>query len=158
MASKLNFGDVKLGRAKNAASLTCVKSRSPHAPAATYPAMIAIRIGITERKPRNRICPNTATPSVTRNTITFFGSTFSSRSPAVLAAFPASSRPISATTGPIAAVGSTISIQSVPHWRTINATHIPAIPRTTKPPRAYSYPYLLITRRAGERKAKLEPK
>ena len=44
-----------------------------------------------------------------------FISICSSRSPAVLAALPASSSPISATTGPMAAVGRTMSIQLVPH-------------------------------------------
>ena len=72
IASRLNFGCWKLGSAKNAASFTAVKSRIPQRTAATYPAMMAIRIGITDKNPRNRICPKTATPSVTRNTITFF--------------------------------------------------------------------------------------
>ena len=110
-----NFGAWKFGIANHEASTTCVKSRIPQASAVRYPAITAIKIGITDKNPLNKIFPNTATPNVTANTITFFGSILSSKSPALLAAEPDNSRPINATTGPIAAGGSTISIHFVPH-------------------------------------------
>ncbi len=89
----------KFGRAKIGAVMTAEKSRIPVMAAATYPAITAIRIGITERKPRNRTEPNTAKPRVTKNTMAFRGSMTSSRRPALLAALPESSRPMRATTG-----------------------------------------------------------
>ena len=115
IAPRSNFGDWKFGIANHDASITCVKSKIPHASAVRYPAMTAIKIGITDKNPRNKIFPNTATPSVTANTITFFESILLSRSPALLADELDNSSPISATTGPIAAGGSTISIHFVPH-------------------------------------------
>ena len=77
--------------------------------------MIAIRIGMVEKKPRNMTLPNTATASVTRKVTTVPTVTLSPTMQPVEAAEPASSRPISATTGPMAAGGSTTLIQSVPH-------------------------------------------
>ena len=115
IASHLNFGAEKFGIASQDAVLTLEKSTIPQITAATYPAMIAIRIGITAKNLRNTTDPSTATPKVTRNTITFFGSITSSFNPALDAAVPASSRPISATTGPMAAGGSTTWIQSDPN-------------------------------------------
>ena len=56
-----------------------------------------------------------ATPKVTKNTMIFLGSMVSSSRPALEAALADSSRPIKATTGPMAAGGSTILIQSVPN-------------------------------------------
>ena len=61
----------------------------------------------------------------------------SPRIPAVLAADEDSSRPISATTGPIAADGSTISIHFVPNFLIINANKHPQKPTATNPPHAY---------------------
>ena len=115
IASHLNFGAEKFGSEKNGASATAEKSTMPHKRAATYPAITAIRIGITERNFLNTTEPSTAVSSVTRNTITFFISIVSAKSPALEAAVPASSRPIRATTGPIAAGGSTTLIQSEPN-------------------------------------------
>ena len=97
------------------AAATSSKSTIPQMMAAAYPARTAMRIGITARNLRNRMEPNTATPKVTRNTMIFLGSMVSSRRPALEAALEDSSRPISATTGPIAAGGSTMLIQSVPN-------------------------------------------
>ena len=99
-----------------------------------------------------------ATPKVTPNTITLFGSTTSSNNPAVLAALLESSKPIKATTGPIAAGGSTTSIHFVPNFLIKAANKHPQKPTTTKPPRAYSYPNCAITIFAGAIKAKLLPK
>ena len=114
IASILNFGAVKFGIAKIGAAAIAEKSTIPHATAATYPAITAIRIGITDKNPRNRTEPKTAKPSVTRNTIRFFGSMVSSKSPALLAALEESSNPIRATTGPMAAGGRTTSIHLYP--------------------------------------------
>ena len=115
IASHLNFGTEKFGIEKIGAAATSEKSTIPQARAAIYPAIMAIRIGMTDKNPRNKTEPSTATRSVTRNTITFLTSITSSVSPAFDAAVPASSRPIRATTGPIAAGGSTTSIQSEPN-------------------------------------------
>ena len=76
---------------------------------------MAIKIGIVEKKPRNSTLPNTATASVTRKVITVPVVTLSPTMQPVDAAEPASSKPISATTGPMAAGGRTTLIQSVPH-------------------------------------------
>ena len=115
IASHLNFGVEKFGSEKSGAAATSEKSTIPQNNAATYPAMIAIRIGITARNLRNTTDPSTAVNNVTKNTITFLLSITSSFRPAFDAAVPASSRPISATTGPMAAGGSTTLIQSDPN-------------------------------------------
>ena len=94
IASHLNFGVEKFGSAKNDAEATLLKSTIPHKRAAIYPAMIAIRIGITAKNLRNNTDPRTAVKSVTRNTITFFGSMEDAVRPALEAAVPASSSPI----------------------------------------------------------------
>lgn len=70
IASMLNFGVEKFGKAKIGAFATSEKSTIPHAIAAIYPAITAIKIGITDKNLRNRIEPNTAVPNVTKNTIT----------------------------------------------------------------------------------------
>ena len=49
IASHLNFGAEKFGIASQDAVLTLEKSTIPQITAATYPAMIAIRIGITAK-------------------------------------------------------------------------------------------------------------
>ena len=72
--------------------------------------------------------PRTAVKSVTRNTITFFGSMEDAVRPALEAAVPASSSPTSATTGPIAAGGSTTSIHLEPNLRMIKARTHPKNP------------------------------
>ena len=137
IASHLNFGAEKLGMANMEASATFEKLTIPVRSAATYPTMMEIRIGITDRNPRNTTEPSTAVSSVARNTITFLISMDSTpTSFAFSAAFPASSRPMSATTGPIAAGGSTISIQSEPNLYMISASTQPRNPTATKPPRA----------------------
>ena len=71
------------------AEATLLKSTIPHKRAAIYPAMIAIRIGITAKNLRNNTDPRTAVKSVTRNTITFFGSMEDAVRPALEAAVPA---------------------------------------------------------------------
>ena len=92
--------------------------------------------GATDKNFRNRMEPNTATPKVTTNTATFFGSTEPSVTtiPPVLAAFPANSRPMRATTGPMAAGGRMTSIQREPNFQIIRARTQPKIPTATKPP------------------------
>ena len=115
IASRLNLGLEKLGSAKTGAAATAEKSRRPHANAAAYPAMTAIRIGMTEKNFLNRMEPNTAVPSVIMNTIILPGSITGSKRPAFSAALPESSRPIRATTGPMAAGGRTTLIHSVPN-------------------------------------------
>ena len=70
---------------------------------------------MTDRKPRNSTLPSTATASVTQKVMTDEEVTLSPMISPVDAAEPASSRPISATTGPMAAGGSTTLIQPVPH-------------------------------------------
>lgn len=57
--------------------------------------------------------------------------------PALLAAVALSSKPIKATTGPIAAGGNTISIHLVPHFLIIKANRQPQKPTATNPPKAY---------------------
>ena len=59
-----NLGNWKWGRVKMPASLIGVKSTNPKKTEAVYPAMIAIRIGMVEKKPLKRTDPNTAKPSV----------------------------------------------------------------------------------------------
>jgi len=76
---------------------------------------MAIKIGIVEKKPRNSTLPNTATASVTRKVMTVPLVTPLPIIQPVSAAEPASSKPIRATTGPMAAGGRTTLIQSVPH-------------------------------------------
>ncbi len=76
--------------------------------------MIAIKIGITLKNLRKQTDPTTATPNVTANTITLAGSITLSNKPAFEAALLESSKPIKATTGPIAALGKTMSIHLVP--------------------------------------------
>ena len=63
----------------------------------------------------NTTDPKTAIPNVTKNTMAFSGLMCLSSSPALFAAVPANSKPIRATTGPIAAGGRTMSIQSEPN-------------------------------------------
>lgn len=46
---QIKFRCLKIRKCKKAASFTAVKSRIPQAAAAAYPAMIAIRIGITDK-------------------------------------------------------------------------------------------------------------
>ena len=95
--------------------MTAEKSRIPAMAAATYPAITAIRIGITERKPRNRTEPNTAKPRVTKNTMAFLGiDDFIQKAARCWPALPESSRPMRATTGPMAAGGRTMSIHLYP--------------------------------------------
>src|SRR5699024_9215667 len=108
--------------------------------AARYPHNMAIKIGITDKNFRNNTEPNTATETVTKKTITFSYKIFSpsiGNNPALLAAVPANSKPINATTGPIAAGGSTISIQSEPNLYMIAAKIQPQNPTATKAPNAY---------------------
>ena len=158
MASKIKFGRCKVGKSQKCRFPYLCKIQKPTCTCCHISAMIAIRIGITERSPGTG---SVRIPQLKCDQIRSHSSDLPYRpgSPAVLAAFPASSRPIGATTGPIAAVGSfryqsslfRTGGQSLPHTSQ-------QYPEQQKPPRAYSYPYLLITRRAGERKAKLEPK
>ena len=82
--------------------------------AAIYPQIIAIKIGITLKNFRKQTLPIIATPMVTANTIMFAGSMTLSSKPALLAAELDNSKPINATTGPMAALGRTISIHFVP--------------------------------------------
>ncbi len=110
MASRSNLGAEKLGSAKTGAAAMAEKSTIPQAIAAIYPAITAMRIGMTDKKPRKSTEPKTAKPRVTRKTITFLRLITSSRSPALLAALADSSSPMRATTGPIAAGGRTTSI------------------------------------------------
>ena len=137
MASILNFGAWKLGIEIKLASSTGEKSTIPTATAVKYPATTAIRIGITLKNFLKHTLPITATPSVTANTITLLGLITSSSSPAVLAADEDSSSPIRATTGPMAADGSTISIHFVPNFLMIRASKHPQNPTATNPPHAY---------------------
>ena len=82
------------------------------------------------------------------------------RIPAVCAALPASSRPMSATTGPIAAGGRIASIHAVPTNLIMMATRHISRPVTTKPPSAYLKPRsgFVITMSAGDMNAKDEPR
>ncbi|SVK50564.1 Uncharacterised protein [Acinetobacter baumannii] len=59
-------------------------------------------------------------------------------SPAMLAATPASSRPMTATIAPIAAGGNITSSQPVPAFFTISATRQKSTPHMMKPPNATS--------------------
>ena len=130
----------------------------PTATAVKYPVTTAIKIGMTLKNFLKHTLPITAIPSVTAKTITFLGSMLSPRIPAVLAADEDNSRPINATTGPIAADGSTISIHFVPNFLMIIANKHPQKPTATNPPHAYGYPNFAIMIFAGAMKAKLLPK
>ena len=77
--------------------------------------MIAIKIGITDKNLRNITDPNTATSNVTKKTVTLALEILSPVNPALPAAVPANSNPMSATTGPIAAGGNTTLIQLEPN-------------------------------------------
>ena len=140
-AWRLNLGKRKFGIANQVSLLSEVKSTIPIASAATYPTMMEMRMAIAEAKPLRRTCPKTAISRVIRKTITNFGFMWvyvSVRTiPPFWAAFPASSRPIRATTGPIAAGGSTTSIHFTPTNFTRTATDMKMIPVITNPPRAY---------------------
>ena len=108
--------------------------------AAPYPHSIAINIGITDKNFLNITEPNTATTIVTKNTIALLEEILSpsaGKSPALLAAVAANSKPINATTGPIAAGGNTTSIQSEPNLYIIKDNIQPQNPTATNAPKAY---------------------
>ena len=71
---------------------------------------------------------------------------------------PASSRPMSATTGPMAAGGRTISIHLIPNLYIIYARIHPSRPVVTKAPCAYWNPWPAMIMLAGPMNAKLDPR
>ena len=93
-------------------------------------------MGITLKNFLKQIFPITATPKVIKNTPTLAAWILSPNKPALLAAVALSSKPIKATTGPIAAGGKTMSIHLVPHFLIIKANTHPQKPTTTNPPKA----------------------
>ena len=77
--------------------------------------------------------------------------------PAMPAATPASSRPMTATIAPIAAGGNMTSSQPVPAFLTMKETRQNRTPHIMKPPSATSYPNGSNSS-TGEINAKLEPR
>ena len=141
IALRLNLGSMNAGSANTLASETAAKSTSPMMAASTYPETIAIRIAMAAANPLNTTCPITASARVNMNTNTNLGSIAAPSPeltmPPVLAAEPASSRPMRATIGPIAAGGSTASIQLTPANFIIIATMQNMAPAHMNPPRQY---------------------
>ncbi|CNT66446.1 Uncharacterised protein [Salmonella enterica subsp. enterica serovar Bovismorbificans] len=93
------------------------------------------------RKPRNSTEPNTVTASVTMEIIIVFVSgdcPCAGSNPAIPAATPASSRPMTATIAPIAAGGNITSSQPVPAFLTMKETRQNNTPHIIKPPSATS--------------------
>ena len=95
---------------------------------------------MTEKNLRKRTEPKTATPRVTAKTAMWGPELRSAPVLPGVMVLPASSRPMRATTGPMAAGGRMTSIQSVPNFQTTRASRQPSRPTTTKPPWAYSKP------------------
>ena len=101
---------------------------------------MAISMAIAAANPLNTTWPTTARASVKMNTTTNLGSIAAPSElmmPPVLAAEPASSRPMRATIGPMAAGGSTASIQFTPANLIIMAMMANIAPAQINPPRQY---------------------
>lgn len=102
---------MNVGKLNTLALEIAEKSTTPKASADRYPTTMDINIAIALAKPLNTTPPNIATSKVMQNIAISLGSNevyplsrFDTIAP-VLAAVPASSRPMRATTGPIAAGG-----------------------------------------------------